>query len=105
MICAVFFCYLCVCDSVAILFCMLLARSFSVVEALRTLYTLKGMPQTAKDKASGAAQATQEKSQQLKENAAEALSHAGEAIKGAMGKVTGNNEGGAHYSSVLLAIV
>ncbi|KAH6556378.1 hypothetical protein KP509_1Z184100 [Ceratopteris richardii] len=71
---------------------MLLARSFSVVESWRTLYTLKGMAQTAKDKASGAAQATQEKTQQLKENAAEGLSHAGEAVKGAMGKVTGNIE-------------
>ncbi|KAH7295413.1 hypothetical protein KP509_27G045700 [Ceratopteris richardii] len=32
----------------------------------------------------------------VKDNAAEGLSHAGEALKGAMGKVTGNNEGGAH---------
>ncbi|KAH7295598.1 hypothetical protein KP509_27G056800 [Ceratopteris richardii] len=52
--------------------------------------------QTAKEKASGAAQTTQEKSQQLKDKAVEGLSHAGEAIKGAMGKVTGNNEGGTH---------
>ncbi|KAH7295599.1 hypothetical protein KP509_27G056800 [Ceratopteris richardii] len=56
----------------------------------------QGMAQTAKEKASGAAQTTQEKSQQLKDKAVEGLSHAGEAIKGAMGKVTGNNEGGTH---------
>ncbi|KAH7295412.1 hypothetical protein KP509_27G045600 [Ceratopteris richardii] len=61
------------------------------------------MAQTAKDKASGASQGTQEKTQQLKDNAVEELSHDREAIKGAMGKVTGNNEGGAHKPSVLLA--
>ncbi|KAH6556376.1 hypothetical protein KP509_1Z183900 [Ceratopteris richardii] len=52
----------------------------------------QGIAQTANDKASRAAQATQENTQQLKENAAEGLSHAGEAIKGGMGKVTGRRE-------------